>query len=308
MPALVLRHRVRQLCPRMALNLHYVRIFAAVAEARSISRAASVVRISQPAVSKAISLLERQVGMPLLERQRRGVLLTPAGEALYAQARTILDAERSAEEELASLRGLETGTLRVGASTTIATYLLPELLATFHRAHPAIDLRVTSRNTREIARLLLARELDVALVEGPVHEARIQTRDWREEELVVIVAPGHPLAARRRVTAADLAGELHIIREAGSGTREVVEAALRRHAAVPRRTLEVGGTEAIKQTVAAGLGLAIVSRAAAADQLALGTLRELRVQGMALRRRLTQLLLPGRRVSAAATAFEALLR
>lgn len=291
----------------MALNLHYLRLFAVVADAQSISRGARVAHISQPAVSKALTLLELQVGAPLLERGRRGVLLTEAGRALHAHARAIFEEERAAEEELARLRGVEHGTVRIGASTTIATYLLPELLATFHRLHPRVAMRVASANTQETTQRLIARELDVALVEGPVHDRRVQALPWREEELVVIAAPGHPLTTTRRIDARDLADELFILREAGSGTRDVVETALRRHRVLLSQTLEVGSTEAIKQAVAAGLGISVVSRTAAEDQISLGRLRIVPVRDLAIRRRLTRLTLPGRRVPPAADAFIALL-
>jgi DNA-binding transcriptional LysR family regulator len=166
-----------------------------------------------------------------------------------------------------------------------------------------------SANTRAIARRLLEGRLDIALVEGPVSHERISVIPWREDELVVIAPASHPLVHKRRVRAADLIDEPFILREPGSGTRVVAEAALAEHGVHPGTTVQLGSTEAIKQAVAAGLGLAVVSRAAAADQLALGYIAVVPLQSAAfkrdLRRALTELRLTGRAPSAAAAAFRA---
>lgn len=293
----------------MSLNLHLFRLFAAVARHGSFSRAADALHLSQPSVSKGVRDFEAQVGSRLLERRGAGgVTLTEAGGLLMRHAAALFAAERAAEEELAALRGLHRGTLAVGASTTVATYHLPPMLGAFHKRYPAVELRLTSANTREIAELLSARELDIALVEGPVDEPGIEVRPWREEEMVLIAAPDHRLARATAPVATDaLAEEIVIVRELGSGTRDVALAALEAHRIVPRSILEVGSTEAIKQIVAGGLGIAIVSAAAAADQIALGKLTVLRAQGFAVRRTLTRLRLPARQPSAPAAAFDALL-
>lgn len=289
------------------MNLHHLRVFAAVAEAGSFTRAAAALRLSQPAVSKSVRELEREVGMPLLDRVGRGARPTEGGAALLARARELFGVERVAAEELARLRGLERGTLRVGASTTIATYFLPQLLTRFHAAHPGVTLRVASANTRDIARRLLERRLDVALVEGPVAHERIVVRRWRDDELVVIAPPAHALVARRRVRAADLAPYEFLVREPGSGTREVAARALAAAGVRVRMAVQLGSTEAIKQAVAAGLGLAIVSRVAAADQLALGTIAIVPVRDLVLQRSLSELRIHGRAAAPAATAFQALV-
>jgi DNA-binding transcriptional LysR family regulator len=223
-------------------------------------------------------------------------------------AAALFAAERAAEEELAALRGLARGSLSVGASTSIATYQLPALVGAFHKRHPGVELRLINGNTRAIAELLSARELDIALVEGPVHDAGIEVVPWREEEMVLIAAPDHRLTrARAPIATQAMADEIVLIREPGSGTRDAVLAALDAHHIVPRSIVEIGSTEAIKQTVAAGFGIAIVSAAAAADQAALGRLVILKPRNFAARRRLTRLSLPGRQPSAPAAAFNALL-
>jgi DNA-binding transcriptional LysR family regulator len=293
----------------MSLNLHLFRLFAAVARHGSFSRAAEALHLSQPSVSKGVRDFEAQVGSRLLERRGPGgVTVTEAGRLLMRHAAALFAAERAAEEELAALRGLHRGSLSVGASTTVATYHLPPILGAFHKRYPEVELRLTSANTREIAELLVARELDIALVEGPVDEPGIEVRPWREEEMVLIAASDHRLARNAGpVPTAALAEEIVIVREPGSGTRDVALAALEAHRIMPRSILEVGSTEAIKQIVAGGLGIAIVSAAAAADQIALGKLAVLRARNFAVHRTLTRLSLPARQPSAPTAAFDTLL-
>src|SRR3954465_10046835 len=215
----------------MALNLHLLRLFAAVARQRSFSRAADTLHLSQPAVSKGVRDFEAQIGNRLLERGAPGgVTLTEAGALLMHHAATLFGTERAAEEELAALRGLDCGSLSVGASTTVATYHLPPLLGAFHKRYPEVELRLTSGNTHMIVELLNARELDIALVEGPVDDAVIEVRPWREEEMVLISDPDHrPARAPVPVILETLAEKIVLIREPGSGSRDVVLGALEAH-------------------------------------------------------------------------------
>src|SRR5438105_3166500 len=144
----------------MSLNLHHLRLFAAVAQRRSFTAAAAALNISQPAISKALAELERSTGLPLVDRSGKAVRLTDAGVALYDRARELFGIEQAAEQELREIRGLEHGVLRVGASTTIATYLLPPILSAFRTRHPRVELRVASANTRAIARMLVDWRVD----------------------------------------------------------------------------------------------------------------------------------------------------
>jgi DNA-binding transcriptional LysR family regulator len=236
------------------------------------------------------------------------VHLTEAGNLLIKHARTLFAAEQAAQEALDALRGLHYGSLRIGASTTIAAYFLPPLLGTFHRAHPEIELRLTSANTSTVTDLLLQRELDVALVEGPIESAEIIVTPWRSDELGFFISVDHPLAVREQpVPAAALANDTIVLREVGSGTRDVVRDALTTSGIMPRRTLQVGSNEAIARVVAAGLGVGIMSSAVAADHVALGRLTKLSVERVTIRRSLTRLSLPNRQPSPASIAFDRLL-
>lgn len=198
--------------------------------------------------------------------------------------------------------------MRVG-STTVATYMIPDHLGAFHRAHPAIELHIVSANTRAIADLMIGHEIEVALVEGPVEDRDLVSEPWRTDAMVLIAAPSHPFAAAAEpVTPETITGEILIIREPGSGSREIVADALAARSIKPARTLEIGSTEAIKQVVAAGLGLAIVSAATIKDQVALGKLKVIPWRDFSIERTLWQIKKPGRLEIPAARAFETLIR
>ena len=291
----------------MAINLHHLRLFTAVVREGGFTRAAAKLNLSQPAISKSLNELERQLDVDLLDRSGRSIRLTDAGRTLFARASELFGVERAAEQELRELRGLKRGTLRIAASTTIATYMLPHYLGRFHTRHPRVRIQTTSANTRTVLRMLLEFRVDVALVEGPVSNPRVVVHPWRDDELIVIAPPDHPLRSVPSVTVQMLANESFLVREPGSGTRTVTEQALARHGVRLGNTMRVGGTEAIKQAVAARLGLAIVSRAAAADQLALGRITVLPVEGLTIRRTLAQIKLQGRASTASARELELLL-
>jgi DNA-binding transcriptional LysR family regulator len=293
----------------MSLNLHLLRLFATVVRTGSFSRAAEVLHISQPAISKGVRDFELQVGCRLLDRTPKGVRPTREGQALARHAEALFAAERAAEDELLSLRNLDSGSLRIGASTTIATYMIADSLGAFHRQYPGIDLQLVIANTRDIADLMLAHDIEIALVEGPVEDEELESRAWRKDVMSLIVDPGHRFATLEHgIEGAALADEILIVREPGSGTREVVAQALAAAGIEPRQTLEIGSTEAIKQAVAAGLGVAIVSSATIGDQVMLGRLRCVPMRDLAIERTLWQLKVPGRIEIPAAVAFERMIR
>src|SRR5579862_5893756 len=172
----------------MSFNLRLIRVFLAIVHRQNITQAAADLGVSQPSVSRSVRELERQVGTPLLERVPSGVRLTEGGRVFLVHARNIFAEARAAEEDLEALAGLTQGTLRVGGSRTIATYLLPPVLQRFYGRYPGVGLRLTSAPSREIARLLIEREIDVALVETPVEDARLRAETWAEDQLVVVAA------------------------------------------------------------------------------------------------------------------------
>lgn len=293
----------------MSLNLHLLRLFTTVVRTANFSRAAEVLHISQPAISKGVRDFELQVGCRLLDRTPKGVRPTREGLALFRHAETLFAAERAAEDELMSMRNLDHGTLRVGASTTIATYMIPEYLGAFHRAHPGIELQLVSANTSDIAGLMTSHEIEIALVEGPVEDDNLTSEPWRADIMGLIAGPLHPFAMDGGpIDASFLESELLIVRESGSGTREVVASALAEYGVEPRRTLEIGSTEAIKQAVASGVGVAIISTATIVDQVALGKLKVIPIRHVHIERTLWQLRSPGRLETPAAAAFDRVMR
>lgn len=293
----------------MSLNLHLLRLFTTVVRTANFSRAAEVLHISQPAISKGVRDFELQVGCRLLDRTPKGVRPTREGLALFRHAETLFAAERAAEDELLSMRNLDHGSLRVGASTTIATYMIPEYLGAFHRTHPGIELHLVSANTRDIAELMVAHEIEVALVEGPVEDDNVVSEPWRADVMGLITGPLHRFATNGGpIDVNSLADELLIVREPGSGTREVLASTLAEHGVEPKRTLEIGSTEAIKQAVASGIGVAIVSTSTIGDQLALGKLKVIPIRHVHIERTLWQLKSPGRLETPAASAFDRVMQ
>lgn len=226
--------------------------FATVAELLNISRAAEALHLSQPAVSGQLRQLQDEFGEPLYLRDGRGVRLTPVGEQLVPQARAYRDA----------VRGVERGTLRVGASTTPASYLLPYLIAEFRPLAPGVAIQTMTGNTADVVAALGA--LDLALIEGPPGDALppgTAVHPWREDEIVAIVPASHPLAAStdRAVTLDLLAESPLVLREAGSGVRQLVERAFAKAGVPVRVALEIAGVEAVKEAVRAGMGVGFVS-------------------------------------------------
>jgi DNA-binding transcriptional LysR family regulator len=282
-------------------------MFAAVVQTGSFSRAGEVLNISQPAISKGVRDFELQVGCRLLNRSPKGVVPTTEGLALSRHAETLFAAERAAEEELSALRGLHNGSLRIGASTTIATYMIARYLGAFHRAHPSVDLHLVSANTRDIAEQMAAQNIDIGLVEGPIEERNIVAEPWRTDVMKLIVAPDHAFASKGTIDPKLLNDEVLILREPGSGSREVVTQALAAHGIEPARTLEIGSTAAIKQVVAAGLGVSIVSAVSVNDQVQLGHLKIVAIHGVKIERTLWRLSVPGRIAMPAARVFEKML-
>ncbi|MFM0472142.1 LysR family transcriptional regulator [Paraburkholderia strydomiana] len=237
--------------------------FAAVAEHLNISRAAVALHLSQPAVSGQLRQLQDEFGEPLYQREGRGVRLTPAGEQLASYAARLRDTWRQAHAYRDALRGLEQGTLRIGATTTPASYLLPYLIADFHRRYPDVALHTADGNTTDIVGALGS--VDIALIEGPVGAdlpPDTAVHAWREDEIVAIMPRAHPLAASASGAGVDLTAlgaEPLIVREAGSGVRQIVERAFARAGVPMRVALEIAGVEGVKEAVRAGMGIGFVS-------------------------------------------------
>ncbi len=287
------------------MNPTHLAAFRAVAESGGFLRAAESLLISQPAVSAHVAALERELGVRLFDRLPRGAALTEAGRLLLSFARRMDAVEAEARAALADLATNRRGRLTIGASTTVGVYLLPELLGRYRAAYPGVELTTVIDNTDAICTRLRDDALDIAVTEGqaPDPALGLDTSVVRDDELVVITPRGHPLAARRRVSAGMLASEPFLEREPGSGTRAVVERAFIDAGVNRRIALVLGHTEAIKRGVIAGLGIAVVSQLAVRDERDAGRLVVIRPVGIDLRRPLHLLTRSGRSLSSAAQHF-----
>ena len=284
------------------LDLHKLRVFVAVAEQEHFSRAAEGLGISQPALTAHVRDLERHFGAPLFERVGRGVRLTDAGRLVQGYARRLLGLAVELDEAVDDLRGLRAGQLRLGASTTIGEYLLPPALGAFCRGYPGVGVTVEIANTGRIADRLRHGELHLGLIGEPLDDPDLECEPYRDDHLVLVVPPGHRWAGAE-VSPRELAGEPLIAREPGSATRDVTEAALAAAGATWTAGLELGGTEAVKGAVAAGLGVAFVSACAVEPDLAAGRLARATVRGVAIQRQFQLARRRGRRLTAAEAAF-----
>jgi DNA-binding transcriptional LysR family regulator len=290
------------------MNLDQLRAFQVVAECGTISRATSVLALSQSAVSRQLQALEAELASQLFSRDGRAMVLTEAGRVLLNHARTVLGSVNRAREAVAALKGLERGHLRVGAASTIGTYLLPPALGTFKQAYPGIDLTLEVANKAHILDRLLRGDIELGFAGPRLSLDDLLQSEYLQDELGLITAPSHPLARARRVCVGDVVSEVFIIRERGSGTREIVEEELRRAGVELSRVMEIGSTEAIKQAVAANLGVSIVSRYAVRLETASGLLAFAPVEDLKLVRPLYVLHHRRRPLTQAATAFLELLQ
>jgi DNA-binding transcriptional LysR family regulator len=289
------------------MNRNHLALFHAVAHAGGISRGAEHARVSQPAVSKQISELESALGVRLLDRLPRGCRLTEAGQLLAGYARQLISLEEEAVRSIEEFRGLKKGRLAVGASTTIGAYLLPRLLGEYHRQYPEIELRLEIANTHQIQRWLSEGKIEIAFTEGLIEAEELDSEVFAEDELVAIAPPGHALAKQRNVLVRDFCHEPFILREEGSGTRAVIERALKRRGITVQPILSLASPEAIKHAVIAGLGVAIISRLAVTCEVQAGPLQIVPLKDLTLHRPLHLQRLRGRSQSPAVAKFLELL-
>ncbi len=251
------------------------RTFLAVAEEGSISRAARKLRVSQPAVSQQMKQLEQIYRAPLFDRRRKGMALTEAGRILQRDASRIHDLIVLSQEQVSDAADTQSGTLAVGASMTIAEYVVPTALALFRRLRPLVKVRLFTGNSEEIGRQVANADLLIGLIEAPLYDTRIVQRAFLDDELGAIVSPRHSLAKRETLLLRDLTGDRLLVRESGSGTRTVLEEALRsEHLSLRDFSvfLESNNPQTLKALVESGYGISIMSRWAVQDAVADGRL------------------------------------
>jgi DNA-binding transcriptional LysR family regulator len=264
-------------------TLRQLRVFESAARHLSLTRAAEELHLTAPAVSIQVRQLEGHARAALFERRGRGLRLTQAGEAVLRHAREILGHVRGAEEAVAQLDSLERGLLDV-AVINAGDHFFPWLVAAFRREHPGIRVRITVQNRDELLARLAAHETDLAVISHPPAEAGFAATAFAPHPHVIAAAPSHPLAGRRRIPLARVAEEPLITREPGSATRLAMEQAFAEAGLVPRPEMQIASNETIKQAVAAGLGVGFLSAHALRQELALGSLAVLDVEGFPVMR------------------------
>ena len=286
------------------MTLRQLEIFLAVAREKSFSLAAKKIHLSQPTLSEHISELESELGKQLFFRhgRHRVVKVTEAGRVFEQFAERAVLSVEGARQALADLDGLTHGSVLIGASTTPGLYVLPRMVAAFRTKYPGVDVKLQIANSQTIEGRVRERELDLGIVGGhALRPGQECLAAGMLDELVLIVPPTHAWAKRRDVTPESLADEPLLVREDGSATRSVTERALQR--VKFRVAMELDHTEAIKQGVMAGLGVAFVSLYAVQGEIAVGRLRALRLRGIRIQRHFHVIHHEARRVTASARAF-----
>jgi DNA-binding transcriptional LysR family regulator len=292
------------------MTLRQLEVFLAVSREKSFSLAAKKIHSSQPTLSEHISELESELGKQLFFRhgRHRVVKVTEAGRVFEQFAERAVMAVEGARQALADLDGLAHGSLLIGASTTPGLYVLPRIIAAFRNKYPGVDVKLQIANSQAIEGRVRERELDLGIVGG--HALRpgeeCLTAGMRDE-LVLIVSPEHAWARRRDIPPSLLVDQPLLMREDGSATRSVTERALQGAHVKFRVAMELDHTEAIKQGVMAGLGVAFVSTYAVRGEMAAGRLHALRLRGLRLQRHFHVIHHEARRVTASARAFMELL-
>jgi len=262
----------------MAVTLNQLSSFLAVAREGSVSGAATKLYVTQPSISAAVSALSRELGVELTERVGRGIGLTPAGEAFRPYAADVLGLVEQGRTAAREASDISMRSLRIVAVATAAECVVPSLLRAFGRLHPEISLTLEVANRSSLFERVLEHEVDVGIAGRPPEDERIAGQAFLDNEIVLIAAPGHPLTSGQPVRLAALADLVWLVREPGSGTRQLVIELLSEHALQPR-TLTLGSNGAIKEAVRLGLGVSLQPRVAVENELRGNAIAEIRVHG-----------------------------
>ena len=285
------------------VSLKQFRAIQAIADGGRIINAANMLGLSPPAVTIQLRQLEEEVGLMLFDRTADGMRPTAAGLAFVETARVIEERLRLLEDQMDAIKGVRTGSLRLGVVST-AKYFAPRLMAAFMKDYPDIDMRLMIGNRAETIASLKNHDVDIVLMGRPTKDVPVRASAFGDHPLVIIAPPGHPLAKMRDISKERIAEEKFLIREPGSGTRISLEIFL---SEVPGRIddlgVEMGSNETIKQAVMAGLGIAFISAHTIAAEVEAGRLAVLDVAGMPIRRQWFGVMRADRAVSPAMAAF-----
>lgn len=289
------------------LNLHQLATFQIVAKHCSYIRAAEELHFSQPAVSAQIRQLEESLEIKLFDKIGRQTYLTKAGEELYLYSQKIFSVIEEMQETMESLRSPQYGRLSVGADTTVGTYVIPALLGKFHQMYPEVEITLDVVNRAALVEAIMSNRIDMAIVGRVPDDIPVEIEPFAQNELVLVASPHHRLAGITGVPLAELGREHFLLREVGSGTRAALETVFQ-EAGVPLQvSMQVGNNSAIKQGVAAGLGIALISRVALDMELETNRLVILDVVGFPVMRQWRLVHIKDKHLSATAHAFKLFL-
>jgi DNA-binding transcriptional LysR family regulator len=290
----------------MKFTLRQLEVLVAIGRESSVSRAAEALSMTQSATSMALAELERQFNTRLFDRQGKRLQLNTEGRELLPRAMELLDRAQELESLLEGNSGA--GSLRIGATLTIGNYLATLLIGDYMRKNPGSRVELEVQNTSAIVEQVAHFRLDFGMIEGDSHHPDLLITPWVDDELVIFAAPDHPLANKSDLQLQDLANEAWILRERGSGTRQVFDAALRHQLTNLNIKLELEHTEAIKRAVESGLGISCISRLALKDAFKRGSLVPLEIPGLDLKRQFNFVIHKQKFLTGGISAFLALCR
>jgi molybdate transport repressor ModE-like protein len=290
-----------------ALDPARLRLLVEVDRRGSISAAADACQIGQPSATKQLKTLEAAIGEKLVERNGRASRLTDAGEIVVAHATRVLDTLRGLDEELAAMRGAETGTLSLAASKTTGAYVMPAILQCFAQKHPGVDVDIAMGSSAWVAERVAKQEFSLGIAGEVELPDGVRAEPFLDDELVGIATPGRVKLRRGKASVEELEGWTLLVGESGSSTRAVAERYMARAGYRSANRWELDSDEAVKRSVQAGLGIAFVSKLVVSDEIDRGELISFRVEGVEPMRRSIFLLLPDRDSTHAERAFIATL-
>ncbi len=296
---------------RMGLNFHQLHIFYNVATRGSFSAAAQALHMTQPAVTMQIQALEEYFGTKLLHRSTKKLQLSEAGHKLFPYAHRCTELVRETEEMMSNYTLDLHGKLVLAASLTIGEYILPPILGQFAKLHPQLDIQLRVMNSSQIVDGIRSQQLHLGLVEAPVADHDIHVEPIMEDELMLVVPRDHVLAAANEVKLEDVLSYPFVLREIGSGTRIVMEEALRRLGIEPERlhvVMELGSTGAVKSAVEAGIGVTMLSPSVVRHEEALGLVKTVRIRQVSVKRQFYAVHAQADLLSLPATALLTMLR
>ncbi|MHA7579865.1 selenium metabolism-associated LysR family transcriptional regulator [Paenibacillus vandeheii] len=293
------------------MNFHQLHIFYTVAEKGSFSAAAQALHMTQPAVTMQIQSLEDYFGTKLLHRSTKKIELSEAGRTLLPHAKRSVELVRQTDEAMSAFTQMLQGRLQLGASLTIGEYVLPRMLGPFARQYPDISIVMKVMNTTQIMDDILKHQLNFGLIEAPVHHPDMIVEPVMQDELKLVVPAGHALADRGEVELEDVLSYAFVLREKGSGTRQVMEDQLQKRNIDPQDmnvVMELGSTGAVKSAVEAGVGITMLSPSSVQHELALGLVHIVDIRGLEFKRQFYAIHLKSSLLPLSAVAFLNYLR